>query len=45
MQMVSAVAQSIEHSAHVYDEPRIEIASGRYVVTLAQTTEEIEARN
>ena len=43
MQMASAVAQSIERSPFVYDEPRIEIASGKYVVTLAQTTEEIDA--
>jgi len=43
MQMVSAVARSIEHVADVYDEMRIEITSGRYIVTLAQTTEEIEA--
>ncbi len=43
MQMVSAVARSIEQSLFVYDEPRIEIASGKYVVTLAQNTEEIDA--
>jgi putative hemolysin len=43
MQTVSAVAQPIENAAYVFDEPRIEIASGRYVVTLAQTTEEIES--
>lgn len=43
MQIVSAVAQSIEPSPFVYDEPRMEIASGKYIVTLAQTTEEIDA--
>ncbi len=43
MQMVSAVAHSIEQSPFIYDGPRIEIAGGKYVVTLAQTTAEIDA--
>jgi putative hemolysin len=43
MQTVSAVAQSLEQPSFVYDEPRIGISSGKYVVTLAQTTEEIDA--
>ena len=43
MQIVSAVAQSIELSTYVYHEPCIEIASGKYVVTLAQTTKQIDA--
>ncbi|HZE70868.1 MAG TPA: GNAT family N-acyltransferase [Pyrinomonadaceae bacterium] len=43
MQMVSALAQSLEQSPFVYDELRIEMSSGKYVVTLAQTPEEIDA--
>lgn len=43
MQTGRAVAQSIKPSAYLYDKPYIEIASGKYVVTLAQTTAEVDA--
>lgn len=41
--MVSTVARSIQPSRRVSEETSIKIASGRYVVTLAETIEEIDA--
>ena len=43
MQTVSLVAQSLGQPAFVHDDLRVETSSGKYVVTLAHTPQEIDA--